>query len=149
MQYLTVLEAAKFLGRSDKTVRKYITTGKITGVVWENGPYGRRQMLPLEALEVVKNSFNSPTRSPEGLETLEKVGSNALVPMYDAKNMIALLNKAMEEQAATLERRLESLEGGLETRLEERDRALVETMRLLLEQKKKKPLIQRLIFWRD
>lgn len=146
MKYLTVLEAAKFIEMSDKTIRKYIKSGKIDGVIWEPSPFGPRQMIPLESLvPLVKR--NSTGGSPlEGLEPLEvesvpmeHPSSTALVPTYDAHNMLALFKEHTKGMESRLEARLEE-------RLEERDRKLTEVMRKMMdERKKEKPWWA---FWR-
>jgi excisionase family DNA binding protein len=144
LKYLTVLEAAKYLNKSDKTIRKYITTGKLKGIVWENGPFGERQMIPLEALERLRNSNRSsipfPPQPQEPLEApLEQAGTPGLVPMYDIQTFLKLADHAVDERVKArvepLETRLKALEGGLEARLEERDQRLVEVMRRLMEEK--------------
>ena len=69
MQHLTIIEAAKYLNRSTKTIRKYIKDGKLTAIMDEI-PGGHRWMIPVESLEAF---LVSPSTS-NGITTVELQG---------------------------------------------------------------------------
>jgi hypothetical protein len=152
LKYLTVLEAAKYIGKSDKTIRKYITTGKLKGIVWDDGPYGKRQMIPIPALDALKDE-HTPTHL-EGLEPLEVENpeTTELITVEGRKFLLESMEAIMDKRLEGMEERISGRLEGLETRLEERDQRLVEVMRRLMEEKqeeearKKKPgLVARVV----
>ena len=60
MKYITILDAAKFMGKSDRTIRKWIYEGKIrqSDIVWEDTRNSKRQLVSVEALTKIKNGYN-------------------------------------------------------------------------------------------
>lgn len=110
MNHLTIIEAAKYLNRSTKTVRKYIKDGKLPSIM-EPAQFGNRYVIPLEALEAFEKEFThtlpvlnqqmkvSPIPPLEALEVMENM----------MMSMEARLLEAIEERLAARDKRLEEV----------------------------------------
>ena len=132
MKYLTIIDAAKYLGRSTKTVRNYIKSGKLNAVM-EDSPFGHRYVIPLEELQKMKDG-DCPSDVKPVESILEVIQPN--LPLEPVENMVIGVEKRLLE---AMESRMEALE----ERLEERDRLLMEALERM-EAKKKPGLFARL-----
>jgi excisionase family DNA binding protein len=103
MNHLTIIEAAKYLNRSTKTIRKYIKDGKLTAVMDEI-PGGHRWMIPVESLEAF---LVSPSTS-NGITTVELQG---VAPPQMGMEVLENLIMGMEVRLLeAIDARLEGME---------------------------------------
>lgn len=120
-QYLNIHQAAAQLGKSTKTVRKYIKDGKLQAVK-ENTPYGSQYLIPLEAITSMLNPAN-PTE--KGMEALPEVTNLPSIPtpLEAIENMLlgveGRMIKTMQEYQQNREDRLLEAIERLEVRVEE------------------------------
>ncbi|MFA4834879.1 MAG: helix-turn-helix domain-containing protein [Dehalococcoidia bacterium] len=123
-EMLTIAQVAKLTGKSTKTIRNYIKTGRLKAIM-EPSPFGHRYVIAADTLEGLQ--CQTPTLPLEPLET-------QLTPVLPLETTLEALEKRMEDRLVTLENRIvERVEG----RLAERDRRLDEFIGEWLEEKKK------------
>jgi excisionase family DNA binding protein len=114
-QHLTIIEAAKYLNRSTKTIRKYIKDGKLKAIM-EPAQFGNRYVIPLEALEAFKSTplTHTPTIENQLVEVPPALPVEALENLI--MGMEGRLLEAIEERLAARDKRLEEVLGRMENR---------------------------------
>jgi len=122
-QHLTIIEAAKYLNRSTKTIRKYIKDRKLKAIM-EPAQFGNRYVIPLEALEAFKEE--SLTHTPTIENQLVEV--TPTLPLEAIESLLEANRQATREDLQALKREIIA--------------AVLEGMR-----KEKKPLIRRFVDW--
>ena len=100
--HLTIIEAAKYLNRSTKTVRKYIKDGKLTAISDEI-PGGHRWIIPLESLEAL-------LASPPTSKGITMVDVQVVTPPQMGMEVLENLVMGMETRLLeAIDRRLEGV----------------------------------------
>ena len=130
---LTIKEAAKRLGVSDKTVRRRIKKGELPAQLVDS-PYGEQYMIPADAVEAASQTIAVATveKQPDPRTIAMAIGQALDQRDAEIKSEIQALRdeiKQRDEQiTATLEK-LESYEVDRQHREEERDKELITKMR--------------------
>ena len=108
---LTIIEAAKYLNRSTKTIRKYIKDGKLTAIM-EPAQFGNRYVIPLEVLEAFKEESltHIPTMEIQQLEV------STPQPLEALQGLLLGLSEGQEvtaKEIAQLHEKLDEIRGML------------------------------------
>jgi excisionase family DNA binding protein len=119
-QYLNIHQAAAQLGKSTKTVRKYIKDGKLAHVK-ENTVYGSQYLIPLEAVESLLN-IAGPAET--GMEVLPegKSVSSIVEPLQAIESLLLGMEASRQEYDKSRDDKLLQAIERLEARVEEMSR---------------------------
>lgn len=133
-EWLTVKEAAKVLGISDKTVRRRIAAGTITAE-FKEGPYGMQYYIPSSVINTAQQIINTVTVKKE----------------YDLQELALSLSNYFQERDKQYISQIDSLKSQLnevQKMQEEHYRALDQRLTQWREDQEKNKKKKGFLFWR-
>lgn len=131
---MDIKEASRRLGISETTARRWIKSGRLQANLVD-GPYGPQYEISEEALERARQIENVPVLVHDGNPIITQEDIVKAIQEGIAKQMTRVEQGILQE-LNELRQELEETKRALAIGLEQRDKKLVETMRIMLERQR-------------